>query len=852
MQVSVVICTYNRAHSLGATLESLRYQNHEELEVIVVNGPSTDGTEQVLEPWADRIRIEQCPVANLSVSRNIGIRAAAGEIVAFIDDDALPEYDWLMQSLPAFDNDEIAGVGGIVFDHTGLALQYRYSAANRFAEVAVRHDKPFDGQCFPGSFQFPYLQGTNALFRREALLQIGGFDETFDYYLDETDVCCRLVDAGFVLRQLPNAPVHHKFLPSSVRDHQRVITNWYPIVKNQVYFSYRHALDPYTEQDIHDHSDAFIASRIHDVTTHEQAGRLPPGSVLTAQQACASALIEGTRLGRKRHGLRLGPVAWPAPNFTTFPTLERSGRRKLTIVSSSFAPNVTGGIARFISDLAPAMARRGHEVRVITRAVGPPAVDLEDGVWVHRIAAPPIGAAGVAPDALAPINEFTTAALDELARIAQWSSHDVVYGPLWDVEILGALRHTALPIAVQVATPLAIAADMAGLLSDPGSAAVIAHLMTLENEVLASADLFHANSAAVADTIAEHYAHVAEPGRWAVVHLGLVDHSDAAIAEGRSSATPQRRVVLFVGRFEVRKGIDTFLEAVARLAGSFPDVDFVAVGEDRPLESGQPMFGASWLAEHRHEPWFKQIRFEGSVADERLHELYSQAELVVLPSRYESFGLVVVEAMIHAKPVISCDTSGIRDVVTNGIDGVLVEPGNANELERAMADLLQDPERRAALGAAARRRFVDDFHVDRFAERFERFVDRVCLVDASHGVPNDGQSLVLRRSRFGYSEAVLAQESGITFSTRMESATRLAFEAMEPSTVVIDDGVCRELSAMPGVVTRVPIGSGSASVQLTVVNGRVAVAGLIEVSVPTALAPTAAVPSTPSATTTTS
>ena len=206
-----------------------------------MNGPSTDHTDQVISEFPD-IKSERCPVANLSVSRNIGIRSAAGDIVAFLDDDALAEFDWLRQALPAFTDDDVGGVGGIVFDHSGMALQYRYSAANRFGEATTSDDDPFDDFGFPGSFLFPYLQGTNALFRRTALEEIGGFDETFEYYLDETDLCCRLIDAGYRLRQLPNAPVHHKFLPSSIRSPERVVTNWFPIIKNQAYFAVRHAL----------------------------------------------------------------------------------------------------------------------------------------------------------------------------------------------------------------------------------------------------------------------------------------------------------------------------------------------------------------------------------------------------------------------------------------------------------------------------------------------------------------------------------------------------------------------------------------------------------------------------------
>ena len=58
MRVSIVICTLNRAKSLGETLECLRHQNYDEFEVVVVNGPSTDNTEEVVGVWADRLRFE--------------------------------------------------------------------------------------------------------------------------------------------------------------------------------------------------------------------------------------------------------------------------------------------------------------------------------------------------------------------------------------------------------------------------------------------------------------------------------------------------------------------------------------------------------------------------------------------------------------------------------------------------------------------------------------------------------------------------------------------------------------------------------------------------------------------------
>jgi glycosyltransferase involved in cell wall biosynthesis len=134
--VSVVINTFNRAGMLAATLDALRRQDGPEFEVVVVNGPSDDGTGALLAARAGDLRVVDCPERHLSRSRNLGIDAAAGDVVAFVDDDAIPEPSWLAELAAAYDDPAIAGAGGVVLDRNGVLPQYRFSACDRLGAAA--------------------------------------------------------------------------------------------------------------------------------------------------------------------------------------------------------------------------------------------------------------------------------------------------------------------------------------------------------------------------------------------------------------------------------------------------------------------------------------------------------------------------------------------------------------------------------------------------------------------------------------------------------------------------------------------------------------------------------------------
>jgi len=251
LSFSVVVNTYNRGQMLRYALASLVRLRHPLYEVIVVNGPSTDNTETVLADFRQRIKFGRCPEANLSKSRNIGIAMAAGDIVAFIDDDATAEPNWLCELEPAYADPSVCAVGGFTRDHTGYGFQWKYMVCDWFAN-GQSFDSPeqagLNDHLAPNGFLYP--SGVNSSFRRSALLEVGGFDEYYAYLCDESDLTARLIERGYSVRCTPGAQVHHRFAASHIRSPDNVPRSFSAQSRSRGYFVARHAMPRMPTKDV--------------------------------------------------------------------------------------------------------------------------------------------------------------------------------------------------------------------------------------------------------------------------------------------------------------------------------------------------------------------------------------------------------------------------------------------------------------------------------------------------------------------------------------------------------------------------------------------------------------------------
>jgi glycosyltransferase involved in cell wall biosynthesis len=184
-------------------------------------------------------------------------------------------------------------------------------------------------------------------------------------------------------------------------------------------------------------------------------------------------------------------------------------------------------------------------------------------------------------------------------------------------------------------------------------------------------------------------------------------------------ATPE---ILFCGMVSEEKGVRILLEACATLKQRGASFRCKIVGK-AASEVEEKNF-KDFIQNHQLEG---TVEFTGPLYDDRKWKAYAEADIFCFPTHYsaESFGLVAVEAMMFGLPVVSTDWRGLPDIVVDGETGFLVPPKDAQSIAERLEILILDPDLRAAMGAAGRRRYEERFTVDTFRKRMEEALSSV-------------------------------------------------------------------------------------------------------------------------------
>ncbi len=233
--VSLIIVSRKRPEHLLRLLQSLRHQTYGNFEVIVVADIKPS-------PFVNDVKYIPFTNANISAARNAGLAVATGEIVAFCDDDAIPDPPWLERLVSPFVNKDIGATTGFTRGRNGISRQWgamRFDLTGQDHPFEIDETQPFE--VFEPSPDMPIkVIGTNMAFRTSALLEINGFDENFQFFLDETDAKLRLDQTGWKTAVVPHAQVHHHYAASERRTENRVPTDLFEIGASKAYFCKTH------------------------------------------------------------------------------------------------------------------------------------------------------------------------------------------------------------------------------------------------------------------------------------------------------------------------------------------------------------------------------------------------------------------------------------------------------------------------------------------------------------------------------------------------------------------------------------------------------------------------------------
>ena len=361
-----------------------------------------------------------------------------------------------------------------------------------------------------------------------------------------------------------------------------------------------------------------------------------------------------------------------------------------------------GGMNVYIVEVSRRLAERGIAVDIFTRATSsdlPPVVEMAPGVTVRHVSAGPFEGLGK-EELPAQLCAFTSAVLREEAQ-HEPGHYDVVHSHYWLSGQVGWLARDrwSVPL-IHTAHTLAKVKNEAladGDRPEPRSRVIG------EEQVVAEADRLVANTDEEARQLVHHYG--ADPSRTLVIPPGVdldrFSPGDRAAARRAVGAPEDALVLLFVGRIQPLKAPDVLLHAAARLVADDPVLrDKLRVhvvgapsgsGLDAP-EQLQKLAGDLGIADVVH--------FFPPQPPDRLAEHYRAADVTVVPSHNESFGLVALEAQACGTPVVAAAVGGLRTAVRDGVSGVLVPGHDPVDYAAAVRAVLL---RRELLSVGARR-----------------------------------------------------------------------------------------------------------------------------------------------------
>ncbi len=399
-------------------------------------------------------------------------------------------------------------------------------------------------------------------------------------------------------------------------------------------------------------------------------------------------------------------------------------RLRVALLTVEYGPDLSGGVGTHAREIATGLARQGHEVDVLALGSGASGAVAEDGVNVHRVS-PEGGAAGAARVSMARAIDVFNAELltygrklltsrahrPDLLQFYNWLTFPAAWrlGEELGIPVLGRFSFLSEPIE-----------RFWGQTPDP-------EIVERERQVFQQPLPLIAVSRSMADLIAR--THGVPEARMDVIRNGIDERSIArtrlpvAARERlrRTIAREDEPILLFAGRLNPQKGIAPLLESAGEVVAAEPRARYLIVGEPDSRDFRRAIDGML----DRRSGLRERVTFLGRVPRKQLEMLYQVADMAVMPSIYEPFGWVAVEAMAAGLPVVATPAGGTAEIVVHRHTGLLVPVResaagshtlDAGELAAAQLEVLRDRDLARQLGEAGRRRVLTEFTCERMVQ----------------------------------------------------------------------------------------------------------------------------------------
>jgi len=388
---------------------------------------------------------------------------------------------------------------------------------------------------------------------------------------------------------------------------------------------------------------------------------------------------------------------------------------RILILSWEYPPKTVGGLARHVHDLSCALAELGDEVHVITcPAEGRGVYTMEEGVHVHRVRPELL----TAENFMEWVGQLNSGMQEMSAKLLEvFGAFDLVHAHDWLVGEAGKQICSQMKLPLVATIHATEAGRNKGLHSD-----LQRHIHSLEQELCNQATFVIGCSRYMGQEITRLFNQPTD--KIIIIPNGVEPENIVFNREKPLSQDGREKNLLFLGRLVQEKGVQVLIKALPEIIQKAGPVRLFIAGKgpyQQELSDLAQSLGVS-----------DRVTFVGYVDDHERNDLLDRCDVAVIPSLYEPFGIVALEAMAAGLPVVVSDTCGLREVIEHGMDGYCAPPGDAAQLAYYITELLNNPELARHFTRRARRNVAIKYNWRQIAsDTLKVYADAIKLTNQS-------------------------------------------------------------------------------------------------------------------------